>query len=203
MPEGHPTGIFKNKIQDSITVTKLGLVGDYVADKRVHGGPEKAIHHYPAENYDILIREYGSITSSLIPGALGENISTIGLTERNICIGDIFRVGGVMLQVSQPRSPCWKINHKFEIGTVSRFIQSERITGWYYRVITEGLIEEGEYMRLQERPHEQVTVAQFLDVVHNHRPDPSKLMNLENLSELSQEWKVRIKKRREWLQKNA
>ncbi len=203
MPEGHPTGIFKTKIKGSVSVTKLGLTGDYQADRRVHGGPEKAVHHYPAENYEILIRKYGALTSSLVPGALGENFSTVGLTERNICIGDIFSVGNVLLQVSQPRRPCWKINHKFGIETVSRFIQSNCITGWYYRVLAEGVINEGEHINLMERLNPGVTVANFLGIVNSHRPDQTRLKELENLTGLSQVWKTRVKKRVDWLEKTT
>lgn len=101
------SAIRKTAISGAVTVTTLGLDGDEQADLSVHGGPEKAIHHYPFDHYASW-RGMRSSVSLDAPGAFGENISTYGLTEETVCIGDQFQLGTAVVEVSQPRQPCWK-----------------------------------------------------------------------------------------------
>ncbi len=110
-PEGQPSGIYKRPPLGPLRLTFTGLLGDVQADRRVHGGPEKALHHYAAENYARLADAFPECAAAFLPGSIGENISTRGWLEGAICIGGIFRIGAALVQVSQPRSPCWKINH--------------------------------------------------------------------------------------------
>ena len=94
LPEGHPTGIFKQLIEHPLDVSYTGLTGDEHGDTKVHGGPEKAIHLYPADHYEVLAKGFPHLADRLVPGSLGENLSTRGLTESDVCIGDVFS-GGV------------------------------------------------------------------------------------------------------------
>ena len=128
-PEGQRTGIFKEAIQ-SAEVDEEGILGDHQADRRFHGGLEKALHQYALASYEKIGSEYPVLKGIAVPGSIGENISSPSLSDSTVCIGDVYRIGGVLVQVSQPRSPCWKINHKFGIDKLSLFIERQRITGW-------------------------------------------------------------------------
>jgi len=109
---GRPTGMFKAPVAGPVELTVEGFVGDQQADRRVHGGPDKAVHLYPARHYVSLANSFPEIAAALVPGALGENLSAADIDERDVRIGDIWQLGGARLQVSQPRSPCWKIDER-------------------------------------------------------------------------------------------
>ena len=194
-PEGRRTGIFKDPIERA-DVTKEGIVGDHQADRRFHGGPEKALHQYAQISYERIVSEFPELEGTAVPGSIGENISSSHLTDESICIGDIYRIGDVLAQVSQPRSPCWKINHKFGVEKLSLFIEKQRITGWYYRVLETGKMRVNDRIGLIERPNEGVSIARFLDVVRQHRPKVEELDALIGCNGLNQEWAVRLKDRR-------
>lgn len=197
--EGHRSGIFKRRIEGDVQVLAEGIAGDEHADRRVHGGPEKAVHHFAAENYARLASIFPQIAEALVPGSLGENISTSGLTERNVHIGDVYRVGGVTLQVSQPRSPCWKINHRFSTEGMSLVVARERITGWYYRVIEAGTIRPGDRMQLIERTSERFSIEQLWNVQSAHSPRIEDMLALIAVAGLAQDWKVRLTERVRWI----
>jgi MOSC domain-containing protein YiiM len=201
-PEGQPTGIYKSPSAGPLRLTFTGLVGDVQADRRVHGGPEKALHHYAAENYARLAAAFPESAAALVPGSIGENVSTHGWREDTICIGDIFRIGTAVVQISQPRSPCWKINHKFGVATMSRFIADHGLTGWYYRVIEEGEIGVGDEFSLQERPAPQVTLTRLWQANITHRPALSELAELMASPGLTPGWLEKLAERRDWLQRN-
>jgi MOSC domain-containing protein YiiM len=200
-PEGHRSGIFKKQIFHRATVTAQGIVGDEHADKRVHGGPEKAVHHYAAENYQRLIERFPQIAHAFVPGCMGENISASHLTEENVHIGDIFKIGSVVAQVSQPRSPCWKIDHRFGIERMSMYVAQEFITGWYYRIIEPGFIEAGDGIELLERQDQSFSITQFWRIQLLHQPSTENLLSLAAISGLSMEWQRRLTERAKWLQK--
>lgn len=197
--EGHRSGIFKRRVEGDVHVFAEGIVGDEQADRRVHGGPEKAMHHFAAENYASLASFFPQIADALVPGSLGENVSTSGLTERNVHIGDIFRVGGVTLQVSQPRAPCWKINHRFATEGVSLVVARERMTGWYYRVIEAGTIRAGDPLELVRRTSERFSIDEFWNVQSAHSPRIEDMLELAAVDGLAHDWKVRLTERVRWI----
>src|SRR5690606_2996352 len=123
---------------------RLGHEGDEQADRAVHGGPEKAIHHYARDHYDLWRAEIGDHPLLHRPGAFGENISTTGLSEEDVCIGDRYRLGTALVEVSQGRQPCWKVDHRFGGLAISAAMVRSRRTGWYYRVIEEGAVGAGD-----------------------------------------------------------
>ncbi len=197
--EGHRSGIFKKRMQHPVAVTTSGIAGDEHADLRVHGGPEKAIHQFAVENYGRLSRQFPEIAQALVPGSIGENISASGLTEENVHIGDVFRIGTALLQVSQPRSPCWKINHRYGIDRMSVFIAEERITGWYYRVLQEGTIAPEDTMELIERETARISIDRFWRIQSVHRPPIDDLLEILDVPGLSGTWKERLATRVRWL----
>ncbi|NWB26934.1 MOSC domain-containing protein [Pseudomonas gingeri] len=200
-PEGQRSGIFKRRLTGPARVEIHGIAGDEHADTRVHGGPEKAVHQYAPENYVRLALAYPQSTHELKPGSLGENICAADMTERNIHIGDVFQMGSAVLQVSQPRSPCWKINHRFGVEQMSMFVAHERITGWYYRVLQPGLIQEGDTIELLQRHTDRFSIDKFWEVQLSHRPLIDELQALAATPGLAGDWQRRLVERAKWLSK--
>jgi len=198
-PEGQCTGIFKQRRAGAVRVERQGIVGDQHGDTRVHGGPEKAVHQYAAQHYPRLAQAFASSAGQLVAGSLGENISASGLSELNVHIGDVLRIGSSVLQVSQPRSPCWKINHRFDAEHLSMFVARERITGWYYRVLEPGWLEAGDCIELLERHNERFSIDQFWQVQLSHRPVIDDLLALAGAEGLAADWKRRLSERARWL----
>jgi len=121
-----------------------GLAPDEQADRRVHGGPEMAVHLYPLDHHDHWRERIGDSELLDQPGAFGSNLAVRGLLEGDVHIGDRFRVGTALLEVSQPRQPCWKIEHRFGAkGMVAHIVQTGR-SGWYFRVIEIGEAQAGD-----------------------------------------------------------
>lgn len=202
-PEGQLTGIYKRRVPGLVRVGKLGIAGDEHGDLRVHGGPEKAVHQYAAENYRRLAEAFPQCADSFVPGSLGENISTRRMTERSVYVGDVFRFGTAVLQVSQPRSPCWKINHRFGVERMSMFVAQTRITGWYYRVLHPGEMREGDEILLLERQTQRFSIEQFWQVQMSHRPSIDDLAELAMVPGLAPEWRQRLEHRAKWLRAQA
>ncbi len=198
-PQGQTSGIFKHLATAPLQLTRTGLVGDVQADRRVHGGPEKAVHHYAAENYARLAAEFPQVVAALVPGSLGETISTTGWDEASVCIGDIFRLGSALVQVSQPRSPCWKIDHKFGQPEMPRFIAAHGVTGWYYRVLEEGTVAPDDIFELLERPAPGITLARLWRASIAHRPATAELATLLAAPGLAPNWIDKLAGRRDWL----
>ncbi len=140
---GSRSGIAKSPRDGALRVTPVGLEGDEQGDLRVHGGVEKAIHHYPREHYAAWIAELGEHPLLMQAGAFGENFSTSGWSEADVCLGDRVRAGTALLEVSQGRMPCWKLNDRFEVAGMSLRVQESGRTGWYYRVLEEGVVAGG------------------------------------------------------------
>ncbi|WP_339499033.1 MOSC domain-containing protein [Pseudomonas silesiensis] len=200
-PEGQRTGIFKRRISGPARVELNGIVGDQHGDTRVHGGPEKAVHQYAAQHYEQLAQAFAHSAPELIPGSLGENVSARLMSEHNVHIGDVFQMGSAVLQVSQPRSPCWKINHRFDAERMSMYVAKERITGWYYRVIQPGFIEAGDRIELLDRHSERFSIDEFWKVQLSHRPSADDLLAMAATHGLAEDWQRRLSERAKWLRK--
>lgn len=201
-PEGQPSGIIKYPVAAPVYLGPEGLAGDAQGDRRVHGGPEKAVHHYAAENYARLAAQFPAAAPALVPGSLGENVSTVGWDEHSVCLGDVFALGAARVQVAQPRSPCWKIDHRFDHKGMARFIAETGITGWYYRVLAEGEVAPGEAFELLERNADPIPLAELWRVWLTHRPDNASLQRLAATPGLTPAWRKKIADRASWLQAN-
>lgn len=203
LPDGESSAIFKSPVNGAVLLGLTGLEGDEQADLRHHGGPDKALHHYPAEHYAVLAEEWPQCASLVGPGVLGENISTRGMTEHEVCIGDVFRIGQARVQVSQPRAPCWKIDRRLKVDDASRFVEAAGVTGWYYRVLQGGLICADDEIELLERPNPWLSLAAYWDVVIAHRPDPVALRRIAAAPGLAADKVQRWLERAAWLESNA
>lgn len=195
-PRGELSGIIKQRVHGRVWIQRLGLEGDEQADARVHGGLDKAVHQYAAEHYPTLLRAFPEQATLFVPGSMGENLSTHGLTEATVCIGDVFRVGEARLQVSQPRSPCWKIDARFGQVGVMRFVFEQAITGWYYRVLTPGRVATGDAFELIDRNMEAVTLAALWSATHTATTSVDDLVRLEATPGLSENWARKLARKR-------
>lgn len=201
-PEGQRTGMFKAPVTGAVALGPEGLAGDQVADRRVHGGPDQAVHHYPAEHYATLAARFPAASGCLAPGCLGENLSGLGWTETNVCLGDVFGLGPARLQVSRPRNPCWKINHRLGEKQASRFIAEAGITGWYYRVLAGGTVAPGDTFELLERVAAPIALADAWRIQEAHRPPRAALAALVATPGLAAGWRQRLAERLAWLDRN-
>lgn len=179
------TGFFKQAVAGVRQVTRLGIEGDGQADLVHHGGPDKAINVYPAGHYASWAEELGL---TLHAGAFGENFTTTGLTEVDVCVGDVFRVGDLIVQVSQPRQPCWKLSRRWRIKDFAALVERTGRTGWYFRVVSAGMIKAGAVLELIERPAPNWSVAAANEVMHHHKDDVSAALELASCAGLSQSW---------------
>lgn len=202
-PEGHPSGIVKEAVAGPVMLGPFGLEGDAQADRRVHGGPDKALHHYPAEHYAVFAATYPDCAARFVPGSIGENVTTRGWTEETVCVGDIFRIGTARVQVTQPRSPCWKINHRYGLEDALQLVAERGITGWYYRVLEAGRIAAGDAFELLERNADPVTLRHIWQVTRSHRPAAAELSRLASTPGLSGSWAEKLRGRLEWLRANG
>ena len=167
------SGIFKQPIKGSIKVNRLGLEGDYQANKKLHGGIQKAICIYPAEHYDLWREELGRPDLSF--GDFGENLTTFGLMEDDVCLGDRFRIGSAEMVVTQPREPCVTLNARLDIVDLSiRFRKSGR-SGFYFSVAKEGILNNGDAIEYVFKDENRVSVSEFNQVI-NREPGVEDIM---------------------------
>lgn len=154
------TGIYKEPVITPVPVRKLGLEGDGQADLTVHGGEYQAVYAYPVEHYAYWQAELAC--EPLSPGSFGENLTVSGLLETDVCIGDLHRIGQVVLQVTGPRIPCFKLGHRVHRpGILKPFLQSGR-SGFYYRVVQEGALSASEEVEVIQRDPRGVSVRSVL-----------------------------------------
>ncbi|KAI1050149.1 hypothetical protein LB506_001320 [Fusarium annulatum] len=168
-------------------VTPVGLVGDEQQFIH-HGGPEKALHQYCAGHYDVWNAELPGREDLFKIGGFGENLSAMNMSETNVCIGDIFRVGpDVIIQVSGPRQPCYKLNHRFQHRKISAMTQASGRTGWYYRVLQTGFIEQGDAMKLVKRINPTWPLSRVQKYLYHEKDDIEIFRELVSLPALSEE----------------
>lgn len=192
---GRRSAIRKAPLAPPWRIEAEGLVGDQQADRRYHGGVEKALHHYPREHYEAWRAEAPELAGEFIAPAFGENISTLGLTENEVCVGDIFSLGGARLQVSQGRQPCLTLNFRFGRRDMARRTQESMRCGWYYRVLTPGEARPGDSLRLIERPRPDWPLARLFALLYA-RPDAfDELAEMAALPELAPNWRDIARKR--------
>jgi MOSC domain-containing protein YiiM len=150
------TAIYKQPVAGPVMVRTLNIDGDQQGDLTVHGGVDKAVYCYPSEHYPTWSAELGR---ALEHGTFGENLTVSGFFEHTLHLDDVIEVGSAILQVSEPRYPCFKLGHKMgDQHFLRQFQQSER-SGFYCRVLQEGMIQPGDAMRVVERNEQLPTVA--------------------------------------------
>jgi MOSC domain-containing protein YiiM len=163
------SAICKDAVTGSVHLNEVNLAGDEQADLVAHGGPDKAVCAYAADHLSFWRQTLGR--DDVAPGAFGENFSVIGLVEADVCIGDIFEVGTAVVQVSQPRSPCWKLGRKWARLDLPKIVIREGKTGWYFRVLRPGDVEAGQQLRRVERPYPEWTITEANRLAYAKRSD--------------------------------
>lgn len=181
------TAFYKHPVASPVRLNRLGLAGDAVADTRHHGGPDKAVLCYAARHYQEWAKEHPEL--NMAGGALGENLTIDNADESSVCIGDRWRIGQCLVQISQPRQPCWKISRRWRVKTLTKEVTQTGRTGWYLRVLEEGLLSIGQTCELVDRPHERWPIQRLNDIMFGREIDRLAVIELMGISALAEAWK--------------
>lgn len=190
-----PSAIAKLQVEGELMLTETGIAGDEQAEKSYHGGTDRALCHYPREHYAHWAQMFPQQAALFCAPAFGENLSTSGLTEKNVFIGDIFRWGDALIQVTQPRSPCFKLNFHFGISDMSTQMQSSGRIGWLYRVIADGNVSAQAPLELISRVSD-VSVYDAAAIAWFQPFDDEQYHRLLAAAGLSASWTRTMQKRR-------
>jgi MOSC domain-containing protein YiiM len=193
-PRSTLSGINKTATAETIRLHKTGFEQDQQGDLEHHGGLTKAIHHYPYEHYALWKNELTLHPLLKRPGAFGENFSTEGITETEVAVGDTFQIGSCIIQVSQGRQPCWKLNARFNQADMEKRVLESGRTGWYYRVIQPGTLTTGDTLTCVDRPSAEWTIHRVWKALFT-ASSPEELQLLSKLEHLTSGWKHRAAKR--------
>jgi MOSC domain-containing protein YiiM len=166
------TGIFKSPVERRLRLSHLNLEGDRQADLTVHGGQNKAVYAYPSEHYPFWKKALPGV--DLPWGAFGENFTTSGLLEKDVCIGDRFTIGTAEVVVTQPRLPCFKLNLKFDRDDMVKRFLASHFSGFYLRVLREGEVGAGDEIVPIHHDENRVSVLDTLRL-YLHESDSSEL----------------------------
>lgn len=193
---GLETAINKSPIENNLYLSLEGLEGDQCADLRHHGGLERALHQYPLEHYAYWQEKYTADISWGAPG-MGENLSSEGMTEETVCLGDRYQWGEAIIEVSQPRSPCYKLNNRWGIENFSVDMQNTSRCGWLYRVIQPGIVSVHEPLELIEQSPNALTVREVCDIFFRDPLNKEGLLKLKMQCKLSNSWMSKVIERLE------
>lgn len=191
------------RAEAAIRLSPTGFEGDRVGDPAVHGGADKAVHFYPGEHYPVWQADFAGSGRDPHPhlgrlGGFGENISALGMTEDKVQIGDRFRIGTALVEISQGRQPCWKIDHHFGVrGMMAAVIETGR-SGYYFRVLEEGLVAPDDSIEQIERARHGWTVERSFQLLigglHKTPGADAALRELAALETLAANWRHRALK---------
>ena len=187
------TGIFKLPVPGPIVLRKLNFDGDRQADLSVHGGPDRAAYIYPAEHYELWKAELDR--ADLPWGIFGENLTTLGLSEADIRIGDQIRIGSAVVVATQPRMPCYKLGIRFgDSRMVTRFNATERC-GIYVGVVEEGTVAAGDEIEILSRAPDSISIVELRRFYLAEYDDPAAVRRVLSLPALSHDWRVQFEER--------
>lgn len=191
------TGINKAPVRGPISLSSLNFDGDAQADLQFHGGVDKAVCVYPHEHYPYWEQ---IMNRPLAEAAFGENITIEGLLEKDVCIGDIFQLGEAIVQVSQPRQPCHKLAKKYNIADLAVRVQDTKFTGYYFRVLQEGTVDQDSPVVLIERDRHGITVEYANQIMHHDKKNREATEKILAVEALSTSWQNTLTKRLEGLE---
>lgn len=193
---GIETAIDKYPVEESLFLSLNGLKGDQSADLAHHGGPDRALHQYPKEHYAYWSKKYGEAITWSAPG-MGENLSSEGMIEDTVCLGDRYQWGEAVIEVCQPRSPCFKLNHRWGIENFCVDMQEVSRCGWLYRVIKPGVVSVNEPLVLIEQVSNAMTLREVCEIFFGSPLDKKGLEQLKQQSKLSSSWLSKVIQRLE------
>ena len=187
------TGIFKSPVSGPVSVGRTKLEGDGQADLNSHGGVDKAVYLYPVEHYPFWRNALKEKIAE--PGSFGENLTTEGLLEDAVCIGDTFEVGTTVVQVTQPRTPCYKLAARFNRPDLpDRFLQTTK-SGFYLRVLKPGQVTADDRFSLCDQDSHPVSVSHVANIYHSGLNDRQAIKDILENRSLSAEWRDAFEKR--------
>lgn len=179
------SAIAKRAREGVVQLLQEGFAPDEQADRRVHGGPEMAVHLYPLDHHDYWRGELEDASLLDEPGAFGSNLAVRGIDETQVHIGDRFRLGSALIEISQPRQPCWKIEHRFDAtGMVARIVETSK-AGWYFRMLETGNVEAGDPLERTEIGHADWSVARVFAALIAGKATRAELEELAALERLA------------------
>lgn len=176
------TGIYKQPVEGSLFLSSLNFEGDGQADLINHGGLDKAVCAYPSEHYPYWERSLGK---PMPYAAFGENLTLRGLLEDEVCIGDVYRIGGAVLQVSQPRYPCFKLSQKHGVKDMPARVLNTGYSGFYFRVLEEGKVSADSPVTRLDSQASGIAVLEVLRMMKDGRKDEQGLMRMLEIDELA------------------
>jgi len=188
------TGICKKPVQGQLNLKKTGFEGDGVADLKNHGGMDKAVCVYSEDHYPYWEMTLGVKLSN---AAFGENLTLLNLREDEICIGDIFQFGTAITQVSQPRQPCTTLAARYGQSDLIKLVINSGYTGFYLRVLKEGITEKGDKMILLEKDSHNINISFANLIFHHDRKNRDGIEKVLAVPALSESWKHSFQKLRE------
>ena len=189
--DGVLSGFVKHAVAGPVRVTPLGILGDEQADPSVHGGPEKAVYGYATSHYTAWRREYPQHSLLLVPGGFGENLAFDGLSESDLCVGDIHGIGSAQLQVCQPRQPCFKLALRFDDKHLPKAMIRNGRAGWYYRVLEPGVINPGDRVEVLDRLNPTFPFTRLVELISRGKASTAELEQMRDMPGLAQDWQQR------------
>jgi len=177
------TGFYKKTVEGKVWLKYEGLEGDAQSDRKNHGGSDKALCVYSGDHFDYWASQLKDVTG----GAFGENLTVSGATEKDICVGDIYEVGEVLLEVSQPRQPCWKLARRWRIKDLTAQVERTGYTGFYFRVLRNGYIQAGDEFKLIEKGCHSIDYCNH--IFHHDKQNLEAAKLLASYPQLSASWK--------------
>lgn len=188
------SAFLKQAVKGSVQIRTLGIDGDEQADPVNHGGIDMAAHHYPHDHYAWWDEQLGGHELLAATPAFGENLVVSGMTEKDVHIGDQFRLGSALLEISQPRQPCWKIEHRFDRKGMVKSIMKQHNCGWYYRVLEEGEAQAGDVLERTAIGHKDWSVARLFAKLYDkpHQASLDELREIAGLEKLCALWRTRV-----------
>ena len=184
-PERVASAFIKDAVSEPLMAGALGLAGDHQADLSVHGGPEKAIYAYPSARYPDWAVAFPDLATRFVAGAMGENLTVDGMIEDDLCVGDVHAIGGALLQVCQPRQPCFKLALALGEPRLGRHMVRSGHSGWYYRVLREGAITTGDELVLADRPNSAFPFSRLVTIVNRGGATLPELRDLATMAGLA------------------
>ena len=185
-PDAVPSAFIKHHVDSPVAVGRLGLAGDEQADLSVHGGSDKAVYGYAAAHYAAWIDDYPEHRAAFVAGGVGENLTLAGMSEADLCVGDVHRIGSATLQLCQPRQPCNKFALRFGDNRLPKAMVRNGRAGWYYRVLEPGVIRAGDLVERVERPHPELAFERLVEIVNFRRPLRAELEAMAGMAGLAE-----------------
>lgn len=190
-PDAVPSAIVQTARGGSIRVGELGLEGDEQADLSVHGGLEKAVYAYAASHFQDWAAQFPAL--HFTGGAMGENLTVTGMREADICVGDIHAIGTALLQVCQPRQPCYKFSLRHGDNRLPKAMVKSGRSGWYYRVLRTGALQAGDAVILHQRPNPDFPFTRLVEFIYHAKATKAELARLAQMPGLASQWRDRAR----------